>query len=64
MVERIGDRRAHVRVAEMSECGAVDEGDQGVDDRLRVDDHVDPLVGDREEVVGLDDLEPLVHERG
>ena len=34
-----------------------------MDQRLRVDDDVDPLVGDGEEVVGLDRLEALVHQR-
>ena len=43
--------------------GAVVELDQRVDDRLRVDDDVDPLVGDAEQVMGLDHLEALVHQR-
>ena len=34
-----------------------------MDDRLRVHDHVDPVIFDIEEFVRLDDLEPLVHER-
>ena len=33
-----------------------------VDDRLRVDDDVDPLVGEAEQVMGLDHLEALVHQ--
>ena len=44
--------------------GAVDEGDHRVDDRLRVHDHVDAVVRDAEEQVGLDQLEPLVDQRG
>ncbi len=35
----------------------------GVDDRLRVHDDVDPVVRRAEEVVGLDHLEALVHQR-
>ena len=63
VVQRIGDRHAHVRVAEVRERGAVAEQDERVDDRLRVHDDVDVLVGHAEEVVGLDDLEALVHQR-
>jgi hypothetical protein len=33
-----------------------------VDDRLRVDDHLDAVVVDPEQLVGLDDLEALVHQ--
>jgi hypothetical protein len=43
---------------------AVDELDHRVDDRLGVHDDVDPLEGDAEQPVGLQDLEPLVHEGG
>ena len=51
------------RVAEVGQRGAVVEVDQRVDQRLRVDDDVDPLVGHAEEVVRLDRLEALVHQR-
>ena len=37
--------------------------DERVDDRLRVHDDVDALVGHPEQVVGLDHLEALVHQR-
>ena len=63
VVQRVGDRHAHVRVAEMRERGAVAQLDQAVDDRLRVHDDVDLLVRRAEQVVGLDQLEPLVHQR-
>ena len=48
--------------AQVGELGAVVELDERVDDRLRVDDDVDALVADAEEVVGLDQLEALVHQ--
>jgi hypothetical protein len=48
---------------EVGERRSVAEGDEGVDDRLRVHDHVDALVRRPEQVVGLDDLEALVHQR-
>ena len=62
-VEGVGDRHPHVRVAEMGQGRAVDEVDQRVDQRLRVDDDVDPLVRHPEQMVGLDQLEALVHQR-
>ena len=64
VVQRVGDRHAHVRVAEVREGGAVAQQDVGVHDRLRVYDDVDPLVRRAEEVMGLDQLEALVHQRG
>ena len=42
---------------------AVGELDHRVDDRLRVHDHLDLVVGDAEQLVGLDHLEALVHQR-
>ena len=63
VVQRVGDRHAHVRVAEVGERGAVVQVHDGVDDRLRVHHHADALVGHAEEVMGLDQLEPLVHQR-
>ena len=44
VVQRVGDRHAHVGVAEVRERGAVVQVDERVDDRLRVHDDVDPLV--------------------
>ena len=43
--ERVRDRHAHVRIAEMRQRGAVAEADERVHDRGRVDDDLDPLVG-------------------
>ena len=64
VVQRVGDRHPHVRIAEVGQRGAVAQLDQAVDDRLGVDDDVDLLVGRPEQVVGLDQLEALVHQRG
>ena len=48
----------------MGQGRAVAQLDEAVDDRLRVDDHVDVVIRGAEQVVGLDQLEALVHERG
>src|SRR5581483_10931260 len=53
----------HVRVAEVRERGAVAEARERVDDRRRMDDDLDLLVGKPEEEMGLDQLEALVRER-
>ena len=45
IVQRVGDRHAHVGVPEVGERGAVVEVDQRVHDRLRVHDYADALVG-------------------
>ena len=62
--ERVGDRDAHVGVPQVRDRGAVAEAHEAVDDRRRVDDHLDPLVREAEEEVRLDHLEALVGERG
>ena len=54
---------ANPQMPEVGERRSVAQGDEGVDDRLRVHDHVDALVRRPEQVVGLDDLEALVHQR-
>ena len=41
--EAMGDRRAHVGRGHAGDQRTVDEGDQPVDDRLGMDDHVEPL---------------------
>ena len=51
-------------IAQVGERGAVVQVDERVDDRLPVHHDVDPLVGDAEEVMRLDHLEALVHQRG
>ncbi len=63
-VQRVGDRHPHVGQAQVGELGAVVELDERVDDRLRVDDDVDAVVADAEQVVGLDQLQALVHQGG
>ena len=63
VVQRVADRDAHVGIAEVRQRGTVAQHHVGVDDRLRVHDDVDALVGRPEQVVGLDELEALVHER-
>ena len=57
----MGRRMSGMR--ELGDGGAVGELDHRVDDRLRVDDHLDAVVADAEQLVGLDHLEALVHER-
>ena len=63
-VEPERDRQAHVGRRGLGDRGSVDELDHRVHDRLRVHDDLDAVVLDVEEQVRLDDLEPLVHERG
>ena len=68
----VPDGQAHVGHGQLGDGGAVGVGDHRVHDRLRVDHHVDLVVADAdavlpgrraEQLVGLDDLEALVHER-
>ena len=47
--ERMGDRCPHVRVSELRKHGAVLELDHGVDDALRMDDHLHRVGTDVEE---------------
>ena len=56
------DRESHVGGAQLGLEGAVDEPDGGVDDALRVDDHLDRVVVDIVQPVRLDDLQALVGE--
>ena len=53
---------AHIRSTELGQQGAVHELHQGVYDGSRVNHHLDPVVGQSEQVVGFDDLEALVHQ--
>ncbi len=55
------DRKAHVGAPELRLQGAVHELDQRVNRALRVDDHRDVLKGHAEQMVGLDELQTLVH---
>ncbi len=58
----VPDGQSHVGQGQLGHHGPVGELDHRVDDRLGMDDHVDGVVGDTEELVGLDDLEALVHQ--
>src|SRR6185312_8541509 len=60
--ERTGDRRAHVRRAELREERAIEVLDERVDDALRVHDDIDTVRRQREEKAGLDELQALVHQ--
>ena len=59
----VGDRQAHVGQRQLGDGGAVGELDHRVHDRLRVHHHLDAVVADAEQLVGLDHLEALVHQR-
>ncbi len=63
----VADGQAHVGHRQLGDGGAVGGGHHGVHDRLRVHDDVDVVethaVLGTEQLVRLDDLEPLVHER-
>ena len=63
VVQRVGDRDAHVGMAQVRQRRAVAQRDERVDDRLRVHDDVDAVVRRAEQVVRLDHLEALVHQR-
>ena len=63
VVQRVGDRDAHVGQAHVRERRAVAQGHERVDDRLGVHDHVDAVVRRAEQPVRLDHLEALVHQR-
>ena len=58
--ERVGDRDAHVRVAEVRERPSVAEPYERVDDRRRLHGDVDPFVRKPEQEVRLDQFEALV----
>ena len=58
------DGQLHVRPAQLGLERAVDELHQGVHDALGVHHHLDALVGEVEQPVGLDRLQPLVHQGG
>mmetsp|Transcript_2784 Transcript_2784/g.5029 ORF Transcript_2784/g.5029 Transcript_2784/m.5029 type:complete len:259 (+) Transcript_2784:74-850(+) len=60
----VHDGQAHVGPSQLGQARRVLRLDHGVDDRLGVDDDVDVVVGGAEEVVRLDDLQPLVHHGG
>ena len=60
--ERISDRDPHVGTAELGEHRAVDKLDQRMDHRLWVDHDIKLFRRQSEQVVRLDQLEPLIHQ--
>ena len=62
--QRVRDRDAHVGDPEMRQQRSVAEPHERVDDRRRVHDDLQLRVGHVEEPMRLDQLEPLVRERG
>ena len=50
----MGDRRSHVGRGQAGDQRAVSESDEAVDDRLRMDDHRQPLRGNAEKMMRLD----------
>src|SRR5271169_29070 len=62
--ERVLNGHAHIGGSELSENGAVDEFDEGMDGGLRMDDDVDLIGAHSEQPAGFDDLETFVHHGG
>ena len=60
----VADAEAHVGQGKLSDRGAVYELNHGMDDGLRMDDHFNPAVVQAEQLVGFNDLQAFVHERG
>jgi len=56
-----GDRSAHIGTGQLRQHRAVPICDKGVDDRLGVHHHLELVRLHGEQVIGLDELEPLVH---
>jgi hypothetical protein len=63
MGERVQNRELHGGKPELRDHAAVAELHEGVDDALGVDHHLERVVGKPEQIVGLDQLERLVHQR-
>ena len=60
----VPDREPHVGKRQLGQGGAVSGLDHGVHDRLGVHHYIDGVVADPEQLMGFDDLESLVHQRG
>lgn len=60
----VSNRQTHIGLAKLGQDGAIDKFHHGVDGGLGMDDDLDFFVGYLKEVVGFDDLEPLVDEGG
>ncbi len=61
--EAVGDRCAHVRAAQLREHRAVGQRDEAMHDGLRMDQDVELGGRQSEQMMRLDQLEPLVHQR-
>ena len=61
--EGVADGEAHVRFGQLRQRRPVAQLHHGMDDRLRVHHDADAVVVDPEELVGLNHLEALVHQR-
>ena len=61
--ECVLDRKLHVGRAELGNQRPVDEFDERMDDRLRMDEHGEPLRRQAEQPPRLDELQSLVHHR-
>src|SRR5689334_6559047 len=64
MRKRIEDGQLHTWYAKLREHTAVNELDERVNDALRMDNYLDPIVRQPEQEMGFDHLERLVRERG
>ncbi len=56
------DGQCHVGATELCQDTAVIEFDHGMDDRLRMDDHLDLFGSGLKKPCRLNDLEPFVHQ--
>ena len=59
------ERRSGVRMSGLASCASIEpsrEADQRMHDRLRMHHHLELARLDREQVIGLDQLQPLVHQ--
>jgi hypothetical protein len=62
--EGVTDGQSHVGGRELGDSGPVGELHHRVYDRLGMNNHRHPVVVDAEQLMGLDDLEALVHQGG
>src|SRR5688572_787818 len=63
MGERVEHWKLHRRGPELRKDASIDEFNERMDDALRMDHHLDPVVRNTEQEMRLDDLERLVGER-
>ena len=60
----MGNGHPHVRVAQLRQYRAIHVFDHRMDDALRMDQHIEPFGWHVEQHLRLDQLQPLVHQRG